>query len=171
MPEPADAVNAATSAVRSLLRTARKAKARMMADARGDVESAMQALLHIVASEGPMRTSALAASAQSDLSTVSRQVAALVSSGLLERRADPADGRASLLALTPSGEAILAQYERASAAFYAEVLDGWSPDELEQFSALLGKFTAAWDQVQASRLAGQVAHRPVKPLASKGSLS
>src|SRR5262245_11500612 len=52
---------------------------------------------------GPSRSSALAAAVHSDPSTVSRQVAALVRDGLVERRADQDDGRASLLAATPAG--------------------------------------------------------------------
>src|SRR5579862_4812779 len=86
---PAPAARAVTDAaadsVLGLLRTVRKAKARMAADARGDVESATHLLLHTVAAHGPVRTSALAASVHSDLSTVSRQVGALVAGGLLER--------------------------------------------------------------------------------------
>ena len=169
MSEPTDpaAVSAAASAVHSLMRSVRKAKARMMS--RGDVESAAQTLLHIVAVEGPMRTSALAANAHSDLSTVSRQVAGLVADGLLERRADPADGRACLLALTPEGDAIVAQHEQARAAFFAEVLDGWSTDELRQFAGLLGKFTASWDQVHAAHLAEQTAQHSAKPAFRKAT--
>ena len=44
---------------------------------------------------------ALAAAVHSDPSTVSRQVAALVRAGLIERQADPEDGRASVLVPTP----------------------------------------------------------------------
>src|SRR5258707_10063835 len=90
-PVPADRARAATDtaadSVIGLLRTVRKAKARMADDARGDVESATGLLLHTVAAHGPMRTSLLAAQVHSDLSTVSRQVGVLVTAGLLERRA------------------------------------------------------------------------------------
>ena len=57
-------------------------------------------MLKCLQTEGPLRAGALADCLQSDPSTVSRQVAALVKDGLLERRADPDDGRASLLVLT-----------------------------------------------------------------------
>ena len=142
----ADAEAAADSVI-GLLRTVRKAKARMLSDAKKDVESASDMLLHIVATEGPMRTSALAVSAQSDLSTVSRQSAALVSAGLLERQSDPADGRACLLALTPDGRQIMAERERSRTAFFAEVLDGWTGDELREFGGLLDRFTITYTQV------------------------
>ena len=74
-----------------------------------------------------MRASALAASVHSDLSTVSRQVAALVGRGLLERRADQRDGRACVLAVTEAGRAGIAEHERGRQAFFDEVLAGWSP--------------------------------------------
>ena len=95
-----EAVASVTDSFIDLQRTVRRSKARLLAAAGNDVESATHLLLHTVESEGPMRASALAASVHADLSTVSRQVAALVGRGLLERRADQRDGRACVLAVT-----------------------------------------------------------------------
>jgi DNA-binding MarR family transcriptional regulator len=131
--------------VTELLRTVRRSKARLLAAAGDDVDSVTQILLRTVATEGPMRASALAASVQSDLSTVSRQVAALVTRGLLERRADPVDGRASLLVVTAAGQAMIAEREHARTAFFEQVLDGWSAEEMARFAQLLERFTAAYD--------------------------
>ena len=119
-------VASVTESFLDLQRTVRRSKARLLAAAGDDVESATQVLLHTVAAEGPMRASALAASVHSDLSTVSRQVAALVSRGLLERRADQLDGRASLLAVTDAGRAAIAEHEQGRQAFFDEVLTGWT---------------------------------------------
>jgi DNA-binding MarR family transcriptional regulator len=172
-PVPAQRGRAATGAVADsvldLLRTVRKAKARMAADARGDVESATQLLLLTVAAHGPVRTSALAASVHSDLSTVSRQVGALVAGGLLERRADPADGRACLLALTPAGEAAVADHEQRRADFFAAVLDGWAQDELLQFAGLLDRFTASYDHVHAAWIAERAAQRSAQATPTEGT--
>lgn len=162
------ATDTAAGSVLDLLRTVRKAKARMAADARGDVESATQLLLHTVAAHGPVRTSALAASVHSDLSTVSRQVGALVAAGLLERQADPADGRACLLALTPAGEAAVTAHERGRAAFFAAVLDGWSEEELRQFAGLLDRFTASYDHVHAAWIAERAAQRSAQATPTEG---
>ena len=107
--EPANSV---ADSFRELQRTVRRSKARLLAAAGDDVESATHVLLHAVAAEGPMRASALAASVQADLSTVSRQVAALIGRGLLERQADQHDGRASLLAVTGAGQAAIAEHEQ-----------------------------------------------------------
>lgn len=135
-----------------LQRTVRRAKARLLAAAGNDVESASHLLLNTVDSEGPMRASALAASVQADLSTVSRQVAALVSRGLLERRADQVDGRATLLAVTGAGQAAIAEHERGRQAFFDEVLTGWGTAELRQFAQQMERFTVAYDHVHTARI-------------------
>src|ERR1700733_2841356 len=80
-----------------LLRMVGKAKAQLLQNAKVDVERAAQVLLRSLEQNGPMRASGLAASVGSDPSTISRQIAALVKDGLIERRADQADGRACLL--------------------------------------------------------------------------
>jgi DNA-binding MarR family transcriptional regulator len=151
-------VSSVAEAVIDLLRTVRRSKARLLAAASDDVDSATQMLLRTVAGDGPMRASALAAGLQSDLSTVSRQVTALVTRGLLERRADPVDGRASLLVVTASGQAVIAAHEHARKAFFEEVLSGWSPGERGQFVHLLERFTAAYDTTHTHWMTGAARH-------------
>ena len=74
----------------------------------------------------------------------------LVGRGLLERRADQLDGRASLLAVTDAGRAAIAEHEQGRQAFFDEVLTGWSTGELRQFAQQLERFTAAYDHVHAA---------------------
>jgi hypothetical protein len=93
-----------------------------------------------------VRASVLAASVHSDLSTVSRQVTRLVAEGLLERQADESDGRACLLALTDRGRLVAVEHEHARAEFFAEVLAGWNPGDLDQFARLLDRFADGYDQ-------------------------
>ena len=131
-----------------LQRTVRRSKARLLAG--DDVDSAAQLLLHAVAAEGPMRASALAASVQADLSTVSRQVAALVGRGLLERQADQFDGRACLLAVTDAGRAAIAEHEQGRQTFFDAVLADWNTEEMRQFARQLERFTAAYDRVHTA---------------------
>jgi DNA-binding MarR family transcriptional regulator len=133
-----------------LQRTVRRSKARLLAAAGNDVESATQVLLHAVEADGPMRASALAASVHADLSTVSRQVTVLVGRGLLERQADQLDGRASLLAVTGAGRAAIAEHEQRRQAFFDEVLNGWSTEEMRQFAQQLERFTAAYDHIHTA---------------------
>ena len=146
-----------------LQRTVRRSKARLLAAAGDDVESATHVLLQAVAADGPMRASALAASVQADLSTVSRQVAVLVGRGLLERQADQLDGRACLLAVTAAGRDAIAEHERGRQAFFDEVLTGWGSAEMRQFAQQLERFTAAYDRVHTawmSRRPGPEGSRP-----------
>jgi DNA-binding MarR family transcriptional regulator len=152
---------AVADSVLDLVRAVRKSKARMMADGRDDVESATYAVLQVVAAGGPMRASALAGCVHSDLSTVSRQAAGLVADGLLERRADPVDGRASLLALTEAGEAAVAAREAGRVRFFARVLDGWTEGDMRQFASMLSQFTVSYDQVHAAVIADRA--RPGEP--------
>ncbi len=150
-----DGVASVTASFIDLQRTVRRSKARLLAAAGNDVESAAHLLLHTVRAEGPLRASALAASVHSDLSTVSRQVAALVSQGLIERRADQVDGRASLLAVTAHGQAAIAEHEQGRQAFFDEVLTGWSTEELRQFARQLERFTAGYDRIHTARMSGR----------------
>ena len=143
------AKDSVTASFIALQRTVRQAKARLQAAAGNDVESATHLLLHTVRAEGPLRASALAASVQADLSTVSRQVNALIIRGLLERRADQQDGRASLLAVTEAGLAAIAEHERGRQSFFDEVLAGWSTGELREFARQMERFTTAYEQVHA----------------------
>lgn len=88
---------------------------------------------------GPLRTSALAEAMHSDPSTVSRQAAHMVDSGLLERRQDPADGRACLLAVTPAGERLLASHRRIRDEFFADLMTDWSDRDRHRLGVLLDR--------------------------------
>lgn len=82
----------------------------------------------------------LAAYCALDPSTVSRAVAALVRDGLVARAADPADGRASTLAVTPHGREVLAEVRGWYDEQLAEALEDWSPEDMAALSALLQRF-------------------------------
>ena len=144
----------------ALMRSFARARARMLAAAEHDVEWSAHLLLKTLHSEGPMRAGALAECIHSDPSTVSRQVAALVKDGLLERRADPVDGRASLLVLTPKADEVLAEHNDIRLEFFARTLQGWTPDELDQFAALLARFTSDYEKANTDLMSDRNANRP-----------
>lgn len=127
-----------------LMRTFGRARQRLLQAATHDVEWSSHVVLRCVKSEGPLRAGAVADYLQSDPSTVSRQVAALVKDGLLERRADPEDGRASLLVTTRKAEEVLANHDRIRMAYFAEMLSGWSATDLHDFATLLDRFAQAY---------------------------
>jgi DNA-binding MarR family transcriptional regulator len=160
-----ETVASVADSFRALQRTVRRSKARLLAAAGDDVESATQVLLHAVAAEGPMRASALAASVHADLSTVSRQVAVLVGRGLLERQADQCDGRASLLAVTGAGRAAVAEHEQGRQVFFDTVLAGWETEEMHQFARQMERFTAAYDSVHTAWVTEQTRRADAHPRA------
>lgn len=89
---------------------------------------------------GPQRVGALADAVGTDPSTVSRQVTALVTAGLVERRADPDDGRAQLLAATAAGVQHCADGKRRRTELIATALADWPDDARHRLAELLGRF-------------------------------
>ena len=89
-----------------LVRLIERKQARYHAEHPDAVERATYLLLVHLVKDGPRRAGALADAVHSDPSTVSRQVAHLVRLGLVERTADPVDGRATLLAATAEGRRV-----------------------------------------------------------------
>jgi DNA-binding MarR family transcriptional regulator len=144
-----------------LVRTFNRNRTRLLAAAAHDVEWSAHLLLKCLRADGPMRAGAIAECLHSDPSTVSRQVAALIKDGLLERRADPADGRASLLVLTPKADAVLADHDRIRLEYFADIVADWSDAELKQFARLLHRFTEAYSAGNDAWLAARLARRAV----------
>ncbi|HET9255653.1 MAG TPA: MarR family transcriptional regulator [Pseudonocardiaceae bacterium] len=102
-------------------------------------------LLHTLVCLGPSRVTTLAGAVHSDPSTVSRQAAHLVGLALVERRADPDDGRASLLAITDAGTALLKAARQRRDERIAAVVESWAHAERAQFAELLDRFTAGYE--------------------------
>jgi DNA-binding MarR family transcriptional regulator len=94
---------------------------------------------------GPLRTGALAEAVHSDPSTISRQVAALVQQGLVERRPDQHDGRACVLAVTAEGERMFARFQQARDEHIARMLATWPDDDLLRLIDLLERLNTDFD--------------------------
>lgn len=145
VPEQYEHVAAVADNFVGLMRSFNRARDRMLAAAADDVEWSSHILLNVLRKGGPMRAGAIAEGLQSDPSTVSRQVAALVRDGLVERRADPDDGRASLLVLTAKADGVLAEHDQRRLEFFATVLDGWTDADVRRFADQLGRFSEAYE--------------------------
>jgi len=132
----------------ALMTAFNKGRAAMLKDADGPdgTEWLAHVLLRVLHDLGPTRATSVAESLQLDKSTVSRKVASLVSGGLLERRADPADGRASILVPTDEGRALIAVHDRRRLEFFDQMLADWDDAEIGQFHDLLHRFAAAYDR-------------------------
>ena len=130
-PDPADVAAALRVAVGLLRRRLRQVRP-------GDdltlPESA--ALTHLDRG-GPATPSALARLEQISPQSMGATLAALEARGLVERRADPADGRRHVMSLTEAGLAILRGKRDARTAQLAQALTaGFTPAELTQLRAV-----------------------------------
>jgi DNA-binding MarR family transcriptional regulator len=103
-------------------------------------DSAVGHVLAELLEGGPMRVGAIAHALGTDPSTVSRQVTALVEAGLVERRADPDDGRSHLLAATESGAQRCAIGRQRRTEAIATILARWPEDSRHRLAELLGRF-------------------------------
>lgn len=125
---------------------------------RNSMDRAAYLLLNRLDSEGPMGVKALAASMGIDSSTVTRQVAPLVDTGLVKRTSHPEDGRAVVLQLSPRGQARLGEVRASRRQLMAELTRDWAPEERDTFTALLTRFNGALSARQASQ--GGAAEQP-----------
>lgn len=110
------------------------------------LDKASFVLLANLAERGPLRSSALAEAVFSDPSTVSRQVATLVKDGLVERRADPEDGRASVLAVTEAGALLLAERRARRNQLLARLFAEWPTSEWARFIEYFERFVGDYEK-------------------------
>lgn len=119
------------------------------------LERAAYGLLSRIASGGPERLSALAADICVDLSTISRQVAALEAAGLVRRTPDPRDRRASLIEATETGAEVFAQNRGKWVGALRELMADWTSAERQEFARLFARLNEAMER-------GATVHRTIK---------
>ncbi|MBG6225888.1 DNA-binding MarR family transcriptional regulator [Arthrobacter sp. CAN_A2] len=100
-------------------------------------------VLFFIAEGGPLRASALAARLGIGASALSRQLADLEQYGFVVRTADPLDGRACLLSLSPQGRACLAETYERRAETLRGILSDWTESEAEAASLSVQHLTIA----------------------------
>ncbi|WP_051115974.1 MarR family winged helix-turn-helix transcriptional regulator [Streptomyces sp. PsTaAH-124] len=97
-------------------------------------------LLGHLEERGGCRATDLAAHYALDKSTVSRQVAALERTGLIERLLDPEDHRVQVLQLTDAGRQLLLQVTDSRRAAFKERLADWPEEDLRRFADYLTRY-------------------------------
>jgi DNA-binding MarR family transcriptional regulator len=106
----------------------------------------------------PARVSDVAKQMDYERSTVSRHITELVNLGCLKKSADPEDGRAVMLQLTPKGRAIIDRVYDAWFTSLSAITKGWSQSDQAMLLTLLGRFdgefTAYVDSLIAPRKEG-----------------
>ncbi len=100
---------------------------------------------------GPRRITELAASEGVTQPTVTSLVASLVRAGYVERRGDPADKRAVVVAITEAGSAYMRARRAVTAGFFAEAVDKLSPEDAEILAVAIPVIERLRELVDAQR--------------------
>lgn len=107
------------------------------------LQPASYLMLGYLASEGPLRASAMAEVFDIDKGAISRQVTHLEDLGLVERTPDPEDGRASLVSASAEAVRRLDAVAADRRRWLSEQLGDWSEQQLGDFAAELGRYNQA----------------------------
>ncbi len=127
------------SAARLRLAITRVAR-RLRQEANADLSPSLTSALASIEGRGPVTPSELANCERVQRPTITRVLTRLTELGLIERAADPADGRSTLVSITPSGRALLNELRTGRDAFLADRLSKLSPEDravLDRASAVL----------------------------------
>jgi DNA-binding MarR family transcriptional regulator len=123
-------------------RRARAASDRLSRAVHPDLDSAAYGLLARVRDHGLVRPSDLAEYVGVGKATISRQLKVVEDLGLIERRPDPADGRAHLLALTDEGRRRLDDVRSARREHFHARLSNWPEEDVRTLATLLARLNS-----------------------------
>lgn len=137
-----DSVDSISATLARIVRlsVSRSAFARQASAADTGLSQPSYILLRVLIDEGPLPMGRLASIAHMDVGMTTRRVQALVDAGLVTRRADPSDGRVSVIDTTVDGERAAGALHEVRRDHLARALSDWSAAELQQFERLLTKF-------------------------------
>lgn len=107
------------------------------AGGRGELTPTRLTALAVMNAAGPMRMGNLASRLGVQVSTMSRIIDALVSSGWAERRPDEDDHRACVIVITDSGTDVINSVRRSNETRLADCISGLGPDDLAALQAAL----------------------------------
>ncbi len=129
--------------------TRRDVKRAMLGDAVPNLSWTDAWLLGRIADTGPVRLSELAAWQEVDRSTMTTQVRRLEDLGLVDRDADPRDGRAFLVRATRAGVARHGRTKQTARQLYERLLDDWSEQDLQAAAQVARRLTETFERPRA----------------------
>ncbi len=129
---------------RSMIALRRSQRRRTLARLSGALPDATVEVIDVIEAAGlagqPATVSTVADALNTDQPRASKLVAAAVEAGLVERRADQADGRRSLLARTPAGVEVTEQVHGFRRRLISSALASWDKSDVSDFARLLNRF-------------------------------
>ena len=108
-----------------------------------DIRPSLFGLLFRIRDMQPVRVTDVADEMDNDRSTISRRVAELATHGCVERHADPNDGRAVVLTVTPLGDKVITLVLDAWLDSLHQMTGGWSARDRKQLVSLLRRLDGA----------------------------
>ena len=102
---------------------------RLRQEANADLSPSLTSALASIERHGPVTPSDLANCERVQRPTITRVLTRLAELELIERAADPGDGRSSLVSITPAGSALLSDLRTRRDAFLADRLSKLAPED------------------------------------------
>lgn len=102
-----------------------------------DVTGAAQRLIYYLMENGPMRLSELARRTETDPGILTRQVNAIEQQGIVVRRPDPTDRRATLVHMSARGRRIAQRLREVQDEVLGGQLAAWTAGDLERAADLM----------------------------------
>ncbi|GAA4656153.1 MarR family winged helix-turn-helix transcriptional regulator [Arthrobacter cryoconiti] len=133
-----------------------------------ELEPAAYGLLSVLLHHGGMRLTELAKCIGVGKPSVSRQIKFLESIGLVQKEADPSDGRAQMIGLTPAGLTKMRSVNAGRQEAFHALLAHWDNTELTTLAVLIAKLNGNADDRNAG--AGD-SHQASAKLADAAPLS
>lgn len=121
----------------------------------GVLERSAYILLSRIRVQGPMSIGELSDAFGLDASTLNRQTAAAMRSGLVERIPDPQGGMARKFRITDQGARLLDEEREGLVHSLDQIMDDWSDEDIAAFASFLRRFNTGIE-----RLGGRPWPRP-----------
>jgi DNA-binding MarR family transcriptional regulator len=140
------AIEALEQQLSMLWRRARSNSYKVARRVHPDMEPAAYGLLVILQREGSMRLTDIAASVGVGKPSVSRQIAMLEHLGLVQKEADPLDGRAQAISLTDAGTRQLVAAQTARKQAFHELMEDWDVEDLTRLGTLIAALNTTYSK-------------------------
>ena len=102
-----------------------------------EIDSSLYPVLSVTAAVGPARVSDIAEVVGLNPTTISRHLRELERIELVSRSNSDSDGRATIVELTELGRATVARLRDQRRGLFADLLEGFDPEELDRFADYL----------------------------------
>jgi DNA-binding MarR family transcriptional regulator len=135
---PADALDRIETELAVLIRALERLQRR--SDIHKDLDRASYLIARTLERTGPISINGLASTLGLDATTVTRQVATMHARRLVLRRADPDDGRVSVIRLSENGHRTMRAVQLLRRQRLESLLGDWTEKDRRELARLIGQF-------------------------------